>query len=226
VSQRQASAIGFAPAEPAPYTDEPEAGRNPLKIGALVALVVLTLAYPFVFSLPYQQHLAILVCLYALMAVGWNILGGYTGQVSLGNTIFFGVGAYTSTVLLKTFLISPWVGMLVGVLLSILLAVVVGYPCFRLKGHYFAIATIAVGEIMHTVAVNTQELGAAVGLQQPILPESWVNFQFHGTDKVPYYFIILAFLALAQLVVYKLERSKMGYYFRAIKEDPVGSREI
>ena len=205
---------------------EGTARRNPLKIGALIALVLFALAYPQVFTLPFQQHIAILIFTYGLMAVAWNILGGYTGQVSLGNTIFFGVGAYTSTVLLMNFLISPWVGMLVGIALSVILAVLVGYPCFRLKGHYFAIATIAVGEILYTVVLNTQELGAAVGLALPILPESWVNMMFHGTDKAPYYYIILSFLAVALLTVYYIERSKLGFYFRAIKEDPDGARAL
>lgn len=193
---------------------------------ALGLVIVVALAYPWVFSMPFQQHLAILIFTYALMAVAWNILGGYTGQVSLGNTIFFGTGAYTSTVLLMNFLISPWVGMLVGVGLSILLAVAVGYPTFRLKGHYFAIATIAVAEILYTIVLNTEQLGAAVGIALPILPGGWINMQFHGTDKRPYYYIILAFLAIALFTVYKIERSKIGYYFRAIKEDPDGARAL
>ncbi|MHB0870551.1 MAG: branched-chain amino acid ABC transporter permease [Chloroflexota bacterium] len=201
-----------------------EARRNPLKMVALAALALFALVYPLIFTMPFQQHIAILIFVNALMAVGWNILGGYTGQVSLGNTIFFGVGAYASAVLLKDFLVSPWAGMLVGIGLSILLAIAVGYPCFRLQGHYFAIATIAVGEILYTTVINTQELGAAVGIQIPILPESWINMQFH--DKAPYYYISLAFLAMALLVVYRIERSKLGFYFRAIKEDQEGARAL
>ncbi|MGE5618486.1 MAG: branched-chain amino acid ABC transporter permease [Sphingomonadaceae bacterium] len=205
-------------------TEKLEARRNPLKIVALAALALFLLVYPLVFTMPFHQHIAILVFVNALMAVGWNILGGYTGQVSLGNTIFFGVGAYASTILLKDYLISPWLGMLAGILLSILLAAAVGYPCFRLQGHYFAIATIAVGEILYTAVINTQELGAAVGIQIPLLPEAWINMQFH--DKAPYYYISLAFLAIAMLVVYWIEHSRLGYYFRAIKEDQDGARAL
>lgn len=219
-----------APAAPTAVEGSPLAEEAPatsrLKRGALIALVVGLLVYPWVFTFPYQQHLLILIFLYGLMAVGWNVIGGYAGQVSLGNTIFFGVGAYASTVLLKNFLISPWVGVLVGIVLSALLALAVGYPCFRLGGHYFAIATIAVGELLYTLVLNTQELGAAVGLQQTILPESWINFQFHGTDKRPYYYISLAFLALAMYAVYRFERSKLGYYWRATKEDPQAARAL
>jgi branched-chain amino acid transport system permease protein len=203
-----------------------QARRNPYKIGALAFLILFVLVYPWIFSMPFQQHVAILVFTYGLMAVAWNILGGFTGQVSLGNTIFFGAGAYTSTFLLINFLISPWIGMLAGIAISVLLAVVVGYPTFRLKGHYFAIATIAVAEIIYTIVLNTEQLGAAVGIALPILPESWINMQFHGNHKTEYYYIILAFLSIALLTVYKIERSKMGYYFKAIKEDPDAARAL
>lgn len=213
-----------APAAPAAAGAESE--RTRLKIGALIALVVFLLVYPIIFTLPYYQHIMILIFMYALMAVAWNILGGYTGQVALGNTIFFGFGAYSTAVLLKDFLISPWAGLLVGIALSVLAAMAIGYPCFRLKGHYFAIATIAVAEIISTAVTNTQELGAAVGITLPILPESWINIEFHGTDKAPYYYLILAFLAVAMATVYWIERSKLGFYFRAIREDPEGARAL
>lgn len=227
MSQQEACYVGpAASGAPEMQSVESAAGRNWVKTGALAALILFLLAYPHVFTMPFQQHIAILIFVNALMAVAWNILGGYTGQVSLGNTIFFGVGAYTSTVLLKNLLLSPWAGMLAGIFFSVLLAVAVGYPCFRLSGHYFAIATIAVAEILYTVVINTQELGAAVGIQLPLLPESWINMEFHGTDKTPYYYIILAFLAIALLTVYKIERSKLGYYFRAIKEDQEGARAL
>lgn len=228
MNQQQAGLAGHAvPGEPKPRPiGEAAPIRGRFKAMALVALILFLLAFPHLFTMPFQQHIAILIFVNALMAVAWNITGGYTGQVSLGNTIFFGVGAYTSTVLFKDYLVSPWAGMLVGIALSILLAVAVGYPCFRLQGHYFAIATIAVGEILYTVVVNTQVLGAAVGIQLPILPESWINMEFHGTDKTSYYYIILAFLATAMITVYWIERSKLGFYFRAIKEDPDGARAL
>lgn len=203
-----------------------EGRKSPTKMVALAALIIFALVYPWIFTMPFQQHTVILILTFGLMAVAWNILGGYTGQVSLGNTMFFGVGAYTSTWLLRDYLLSPWVGMLVGIVLSIGLALMVGYPTFRLGGHYFAIATIAVAEILHIIVLNTQQLGAAVGISLPILPESWINMEFHGTDKRPYYYIILAFFSIAMYTVYRMERSKWGYYFRAIKEDPVGARAL
>ncbi len=208
----------------APSLEEIAPGRSKLKITALGVLVLAALIYPLVFTLPYQQHVLILIYMNALMAVGWNIVGGYAGQVSLGNTIFFGMGAYTSALMLKNLLISPWAGMLVGILLSVLLAVVVGYPCFRLKGHYFAIATIAVAEIISAIVTNTSQLGAAVGITLPVLPSSIVNMQF--ASKTPYYYVILVFLAISMLTVYWIERSRLGYYFRAIREDQDAARAL
>ncbi len=218
----EASAASGKAYAPAPTTERWSA----TKIAGLTVLIAAAILYPWVFNFPYQQHVAILVFMYGLMAVGWNILGGYTGQVSLGNSMFFGVGAYSTAVLLKNYLISPWGGLIVGIVLSVLLALLVGWPTFRLGGHYFAIATIALSQIVYTVVLNTQQLGAAVGVTLPLLPDSIINMEFSGTDKRPYYYIILAFLAIGIFTVYRIERSKWGFYFRAIREDPVGARAL
>jgi branched-chain amino acid transport system permease protein len=189
-----------------------------LFVGALAAL-------PLVFHDPFPRHLLIMVMLYATMSIGWNIIGGYTGQVSFGNAAFFGVGAYTTAILLINYGITPWVGMLAGCVLSVGLAIIVGYPCFRLQGHYFAIATIAVGEIMLVIFTNWDYVGAAVGIYIPILEESFKNFEFHST-KIPYYYIIMAMLLFAIGVSYAIEKSRLGYYLRAIKDDPDGARSL
>ena len=182
-------------------------------------------AFPLVFSDPFPRHLMIMIMMYATMSIGWNIIGGYTGQVSFGNAAFFGVGAYTTAILLVNYGISPWLGMLAGCGFSVLLAMIVGYPCFRLQGHYFAIATIAVGEIMLVIFTNWDYVGAAVGIYIPILEESFKNFEFHSS-KIPYYYIILAMLLFALAVSYAVERSRLGYYLRAIKEDTDGARSL
>ena len=189
-----------------------------LFVGVLAAL-------PLVFHDPFPRHLLIMVMLYATMSIGWNIIGGYTGQVSFGNAAFFGVGAYTTAILLINYGITPWVGMLAGCVLSVGLAIIVGYPCFRLQGHYFAIATIAVGEIMLVIFTNWDYVGAAVGIYLPILEESFKNFEFHST-KIPYYYIVLAMLLFAIAVSYAIEKSRLGYYLRAIKDDPDGARSL
>jgi branched-chain amino acid transport system permease protein len=144
-------------------------------------------------------------------------MGGYAGMFSFGQAAFFGIGAYTSSFLLLTFRVSPWIGLVVGGVISSLLAAAIGYPCSNLRGHYFAIASIAFAEIVRIVFTNWQMVGAAEGLTIPMLKESLANFMFHSS-KLPYYYIILAFLLLALTVCRRVSRSKMGYYFRAIKE--------
>ncbi len=187
-------------------------------IGALAA-------FPFFFQSPFPRHVLIMIMMYATMSIGWNIIGGYAGQVSFGNAAFFGIGAYAAAVLLTNYQINPWIGMLAGCVLSVALALIVGYPCFRLQGHYFAIATIAVGEIMLVIFTNWDLVGAAVGIYMPILPESLANFEFH-TSKLPYYYIILAFLVLAVGVSFLIEKNRLGFYLRAIKDDPDGARSL
>ena len=159
----------------------------------------------------------ILTFLFAMCGVAWNVMGGYAGMFSFGQAAFFGIGAYTSSFLLLTFRVSPWIGLVVGGVISSLLAAAIGYPCSNLRGHYFAIASIAFAEIVRIVFTNWQMVGAAEGLTIPMLKESLANFMFHSS-KLPYYYIILAFLLLALAVCRRVSTSKMGYYFRAIKE--------
>ena len=162
----------------------------------------------------------IMIFLYALMAQSWNIMAGYCGQISLGHAVFFGIGAYSSGFLFATYHISPWLGMLVGIFLAMAMALVIGIPTFRLRGHYFAIATLVIGESVQIIFQRWEFVGAARGIWLPIVRENaWLNFQFNES-KIPYYFIALGFLALATLAIWRLERSKAGYYFRAIREDP------
>ena len=198
-----------------------------MKKGLLIFLILIGIlaAIPLFLHDPFLIHLLIMIMMYATMSIGWNIIGGYTGQVSFGNAAFFGLGAYATAILLVNFNINPWLGMLAGCVLSICLAVIVGYPCFRLQGHYFAIATIAVGEIMGLIFTNWDYVGAAVGIYLPIMGESFANFEFHST-KIPYYYIILAMMLFAIAVSYAVEKSRLGYYFRAIKDDPDGARSL
>ncbi len=187
--------------------------------------VALMIAFPLFFRNPFPRHLLIMIMMYAVMSIGWNIIGGYAGQVSFGNAAFFGVGAYASSVLLTKAGLSPWIGMGAGCVASAALAVIVGYPCFRLKGHYFAIATIAIGEIMMGLFMVWDFVGAAVGIYLPILPQSFRNMEFH-TTKLPYYYIMLAMLLFAVGAAFWVERSRLGYYLRAIKDDPDGARSV
>jgi branched-chain amino acid transport system permease protein len=112
--------------------------------------------------------------------VAWNILGGYAGQISLGQAAFYGLGAYASTMLSTLGGWNPWLAVLAGGVLAALLSLVIGWPCFRLKGHYFAMATIAVAEIIQIVFSNWEYAGAAVGLTIPMDKEGWAYLVFAG----------------------------------------------
>ncbi|MGH7321898.1 MAG: branched-chain amino acid ABC transporter permease [Candidatus Rokuibacteriota bacterium] len=196
-----------------------------LRVVACAALGVALLVYPAVFTRPYPRDIMIKIFLYALLAQAWNLLGGYCGQISLGNAVFFGVGAYTSSVLVAGWGLSPWLGMLAGMGLAILISQVIGFPCFRLRGHYFAIATIAIGEIVQTIVINWDALGGARGIWLPIKPETVLNLQFHRA-KWPYYYIALALVAGVFGLTALVERTRVGYYFRAIREDPGAAQSL
>ncbi len=194
---------------------ESPAWRRALQALVLAAVVV----FPLVFTKPFPRHVMILIFLYGALATAWNILAGYCGQVSLGHAAFFGIGAYTSTLLIREAAVSPWLGMIAGALVAVVVSQVIGYPVFRLRGHYFAIATIGVGEFVQTLVLNWDWAGGARGLFVPIKrPDSLVNFQFHESKAV-YYFIALGLLALALGATRGLERSRRGHFFRAIRED-------
>jgi branched-chain amino acid transport system permease protein len=213
-------ALAEALAEPL----HPRQSRAQWATGAVFAACLL--AYPLIFDQPYQQHVLIMIFIYALMAQGWNVLAGYCGQISLGQAVFFGIGAYSSAFLFSHFNVSPWLGMVAGVGVSVIVAFAIGFPTFRLKGHYFAIATLVIGEIGQTVFINWEYVGGATGIWIPIERDApWFAFQFHDS-KLPYYYIALAFLVLACLCVGWLERSRTGLYFRAIREEPEAASSL
>ncbi len=182
-----------------------------------LAVLALLLIFPMVVTQIFPLQIMILVFMYAMLGVAWNIMGGYAGMFSFGQAAFFGIGAYTSSFLLMTFHVNPWIGLIAGGVVAALVAAAIGYPCSNLRGHYFAIASIAFAEIVRVHFNNWTLMNAAEGMSLPMLDESFINFMFH-TSKVPYYYVMLAFLILALVVCYFVATSKMGYYFRAIKE--------
>ncbi|MCL5966740.1 MAG: branched-chain amino acid ABC transporter permease [Deltaproteobacteria bacterium] len=189
------------------------------------ALLAAAAAYPFLFTRPFPQDLAIKVFLFGGLASAWNVLGGYTGQVSLGNAIFFGIGAYGAAVVQTQWGWTPWAGMAAGAAAAVLVGLFIGYPCFRLKGHYFAMATLAIGEVVAILVTNWSWVGGAIGLYIPIREDTWAYFQF-GRTKLPYYYVMLAYLVLAVSVPALLLRRRIGYCFRAIKEDQDAARAL
>lgn len=185
---------------------------------------VAILAYPLVFTTPFQQRLGALVLLYAVAASAWNIVGGYAGQISVGHVVFFGCGAYGSLAAYTHLGLPPIAGLPLGVAASVAIAAVVGVPTLRLSGHYFSMATIAVAELVRLVVTNTEFLGAAVGLSGPTVPRSLADLSF--ISAVPYYYLFLAALAGTLLLTWHMARSRTGFYLRAIKDSERAARSL
>ena len=163
--------------------------------------------------------------LFAAMAQAWNIIGGLANQTSLGHASFFGIGAYTSTILLLKFGISPWIGMLAGGLLGGIAALVIAIPTMRLQGHYFALATLAFGEVMRVIAnVWTQLTGGPSGLSVPFMPPSLAGYSFKLL--LPHAYIALVALIVVTVIFEIIRRGAMGYRLRAIKENPAAAEVI
>lgn len=193
--------------------------------GAVLALAV-AIAFPLVFQRPFIHRMGVLVLLWSLLGLAWNIIGGYGGQVSLGHAVFFGLGAYTSSMLVTRWGVSPWLGMVAGAGVAAVAAVIIGWPTFRLQGHYFAIATIAAGEIFAILFRNWEWVGGAVGIYLPLRRgDALSSFQFHES-KLPYYYIALAMTVTGVVITYVLERSRTGYYLRALRADPDAARSL
>ena len=192
---------------------------------AAVPVFAAIAALPYFISDVYLQNVLILTLMYAAVSQSWNILGGYCGQISLGHALYFGIGAYAASVLFVKYGISPWLGMVVGGGLAAALALALGYPCFRLKGHYYSIATIVIAEIGLLLAHNWDYIGGALGMQWPFNPDSWATLQF-ARDKIPYFYFALGLFIVTWLVTYLIEESRWGYWWRAVKDNPEAAQSL
>src|SRR6201996_1201807 len=186
--------------------------------------VALVIAYPLMFSTPFQQRLGALVLLYAIAASAWNIVGGYAGQVSVGHVVFFGCGAYASMGAYTHLGWSPLSGLPIGILVSVTIAAVIGVPTLRLSGHYFSMATIAVAELLRLIVTNTSFLGAAVGLSGPPVPRNVFDISF--ISALPYYYLFLTVLAITLGITWWMTNSRMGFYLRAIRDSERAARSL
>ena len=183
----------------------------PLLIGILLAIL------PILPRNPFYEDLVVMSFFFGTLAGAWNLVGGFTGQISLGHTAFFGIGAYTSTLLYLHFSISPWIGMFIGAGLSVLVAIGIGIPCLRLKSHFFALATIAFAEVLGLIASYWRDLTkGGVGLLISFKP-GIENFMFRG--KITYAYIALAMMLSMVLISYLIRNSRFGFHLVSLRED-------
>ena len=176
----------------------------------LLIVIIVTIVLPFILRSSYYRHIIILIIIWGTLGTAWNLLGGYTGQVSFGHATFFGLGAYGAGLLTFHLHISSWWGIITGPIVAVVIGIPIGLICFRLRGPYFALAMLAVGEICRLVFTE------------------WVSFTNGAmgiltlstfTSKLPYYYIGLAMLALSIYTIHRLMNSRAGYYFVSIRED-------
>lgn len=166
----------------------------------------------------YYLEVLITVLFVAYLGAAWNILGGYAGQFSFGHAAFFGIGAYTSTLLFLRLGLTPWLGMLAGGVAAVGFGVFAGYLSFRygLRGPYFSLVTLAFAEMLRVVAVNWKFVGSSLGL---VVPTRSAPHLFLFAEKLPYYYVILAMGLGALWVTRRVERSKLGYSLAAVREN-------
>ena len=190
-------------------------GLRPL--GAIIGVALLLGMTPFLS--PYLVHTLVLVLYYAFLGTAWNVLGGYAGQFSFGHAAFFGIGAYTSTLLLVRLDVSPWIGLGAGGLAAAAFGCFAGYLSFRygLRGPYFALVTLAFAEMLRVVAVNWKAVGSSLGLVVPSKGSAPALFVF--ADKLPYYYVILAMTLGALALTWGIERARLGYALVAVREN-------
>lgn len=191
--------------------------RPKIILSIIFLAIILVLGIPSAAGNRFVQNMIITIFLFAGLACAWNLIGGYAGQLSLGHAGFFGIGSYTVVLLNLKAGISPWLGIIVAVVFAVAASFIIGWPCFRLKGPFFCLATIAVGEVLRILAVNLTGLtygsaGVSVemvfGLGNMLFREKWV-----------YGIMAFIFLAAIILVTLRIEKSKLGYYLVAIRED-------
>jgi branched-chain amino acid transport system ATP-binding protein/branched-chain amino acid transport system permease protein len=194
-------------------------------LGAALLLVGLLLPFAtraLLGSDEYWMQVLIWAMFFAYLSAAWNLIGGFAGQYSIGHAGLVGIGAYTSSLLLIHAGLTPWIGMFAGGVLAALVGGLIGYPCFRLRGAFFSLVTIAFAEMLRVGLELTDRLGpleinGVRGLLLPVAGDRPWQFQF--TSKRPYYYVMLALLLLVLAAGWAVKRSRLGYYLAAIRDD-------
>jgi branched-chain amino acid transport system permease protein len=209
------------------------AGRAQTVAWAVFALAAL--CYPFPFEAGgyiYYETVGFLVLLNAMLGIGWNIIGGWAGQFDFGPNIFFAIGAYTAALLTIHLHWNAWLGLLGAVAMSVVVCAALTYPITRLRGHYFAIATVAMWMIAQPIGATWELINGSRGLFIPVASggsflHGILTMGFPGRGKgLGFYYLALLLFVLTLLGARTVERSKLGLYFRAVRDDQDGAEGI
>ncbi len=184
------------------------------KLVLIVGIVICFALVPLVVTKAYILNLIILVCLYTILSQSWNILGGYTGQISLGHSTFFGIGALAFRYL-WTLGVPPYLALCAASISSLFLASIIGFPAFKLKGHYFAIGTLALSMI---AIITVQNIFPGVSFP----PQQYLSTY----DLTPIYYMALTVAVITLTVVSLLTHSKLGLAFVSIREEEDAAEAI
>ncbi|MEJ2282287.1 MAG: branched-chain amino acid ABC transporter permease [Desulfobacterales bacterium] len=190
----------------------------------LAAVLAILMLLPL-FLDNYALGIFVMIFFWAYVGQSWNVLTGYTGHISLGHALYVGIGAYATTYLAQTFGLTPWLGMILGGMIAVAIALFLGFLGFRfgLRGVYFVIMTIAFAELARLAVSHTEALGSFTGIFLDFNP-SFYNFQFRG--NLPYYYIALGFVVASLIAVRILEVSKVGRFIVAIREDEEAAQSL
>lgn len=201
-----------------------------LPLGAVLALILALALAPLVLTLPFPRHVVIMSLLFAALGTAWNILGGYAGQVSFGHGVYFGIGAYVAAYFYRSHGWSALTTWPLALALSALAAVLIGLPTFRLRGHYFVLASVFIMEAIYTVVANWDAVGGAIGIEYPVhratsaLDALW-HLQFHGS-KVPYHAAALLLLVAVLAAAWGIQRSRLGLFLLALREEQDAAQSV
>ncbi len=183
-----------------------------------LSLLALAVVFPFVFSTPFMVNFGVLALFYAFIGQSWNIAGGFAGQLSFGHVVFFGAGAYASTILQLRFGMNPWLGLPASAIAGGIVGGIIGFLSFRagLKGSYFALITLAFAEVLRILVNSVEFTGGGLGLLIPAKIGAH-NFQF--SERIGFYFVILSLTVLSVAIAVWLKHSRFGAQLAAIREN-------
>ena len=187
--------------------------------------IAILVGLPMVVKSSFAIDIFVRILLFAFIGTAWNLMGGYAKQLSLGHAAYFGLGAYTSTLLEINYNVSPWLGMIAGGVVAALASLPIGWLCFRLRGPYFTIATIATAQALMLIFLKFRDFAwGAEGTTIPNLGAAPLMMQFE--NKNSYYYVVLGLLLVSLLITWLIERSWVGNYLVAIGEDEDAAEAI
>lgn len=200
-------------------------GNNKKWFLGLIACLIVAILFPQIVRVRFVWNLLSLIMVWAVVGMGWNVIGGYCGQVSNGHSLFYGIGAYTVAITCQYWKISPWISIWLGAVISMVVAFVFGKPLLRLKGHVFAISTMALAECARIIFVNWKWVGGATDVY---IYTKGVNEYLYMQFKNPlnYYYVFLIFVVAILVMIKILDKSKFFYYLRTIKGNEMAAESV